>query len=339
MKMNKTYVATFVLAASIGSAWAQVPARQPQTTDSQSPASSERTQSDRARSGDVAAGQAAQQRENLQGTPQSAPGSAQRINTSVINQISRDFYKNVHIRGSKLIGWKVVDESGKDLGKISDVAIGPGGRIDALVIKVGGIIGIGEKEYTIPWSAVAVESTKDPIRVMVSRADVEKALPVEGDPLGASLTFKDQELNKRFDVEGTSSTLATPGPGTGTATIISPAKPMDEQAQQSKFTQYDRNNDGYISKNEARNDRGLNAAFGRLDSNRDNRLDESEFARFEAPAATMERSGGTQGGSRSKDSGGTGPTSDAQPGTTAVPHSQEGSDPGIHRSGGGAGSK
>lgn len=339
MKMNKAVIATFVLASSVGATATgaqETPLRQSQTNDSASQTGSERTQSNRSQPGNVAAGQAAQQRENLQGTPQSAPGSARRINADILKQTAEDFYKNVHIRGSKLVGWNVVDEAGADLGKISDVAIGSGGRIDALVVKVGGIAGIGEKEYAIPWQAISVQSTKDPLRVMVSRAEVERATPIEGDPLGGSLTFKDQQLNERFDVEGSSAKLAGTGPGTGTATVISPAKTMDEQAHRAKFNQYDRNNDGYISQGEARSDRSLNGAFGRLDNNRDRRLDESEFSRFEV----ADSAGGTQSGSgarggREADDG-MRSTSDANPGTNAVPHSQESPDPRIHGSGSGA---
>ena len=56
-----------------------------------------------------------------------------------------------------------------------------------------------------------------------------------------------------------------------------------EMTQDSKhvFSRMDANGDGFIDKDEARTNPDLAAKFNKVDSNKDKRLDEGEFARFE----------------------------------------------------------
>lgn len=60
-------------------------------------------------------------------------------------------------RGSKLIGSKVKDAAGKDIGKIEDLIFDRGGQVSYAVLSFGGLLGVGERLYAVPWSAMRLE--------------------------------------------------------------------------------------------------------------------------------------------------------------------------------------
>jgi sporulation protein YlmC with PRC-barrel domain len=58
---------------------------------------------------------------------------------------------HVHL-GSELLGMKVVSESGDSLGKIEDVVVHPGGMTSYAVLSFGGMLGMGDKLFAMPWT-------------------------------------------------------------------------------------------------------------------------------------------------------------------------------------------
>jgi sporulation protein YlmC with PRC-barrel domain len=54
----------------------------------------------------------------------------------------------------------VYDPSNHSIGKIDDVLVSESGQISALLIGVGGFLGVGEKDVAVPFSAVK-RTTKD----------------------------------------------------------------------------------------------------------------------------------------------------------------------------------
>lgn len=59
-------------------------------------------------------------------------------------------------RGSKLIGASVYGPDNASIGEINDVLIGNDGKVSAVVIGVGGFLGVGEKDVALPFDAVSV---------------------------------------------------------------------------------------------------------------------------------------------------------------------------------------
>lgn len=59
-----------------------------------------------------------------------------------------------HWRGSKLIGTTIYGPNDKQVGDINDVLVGRDGRIDYVIVGVGGFLGIGEKNVAIPFDRV-----------------------------------------------------------------------------------------------------------------------------------------------------------------------------------------
>ena len=55
----------------------------------------------------------------------------------------------------------VYDQSQNSVGKIDDVLIDKSGKITALMVGVGGFLGMGEKDVALPFSAVKSEKKND----------------------------------------------------------------------------------------------------------------------------------------------------------------------------------
>src|SRR4051812_24637227 len=65
-------------------------------------------------------------------------------------------------RGSKLVGLSVYGPNNERIGDINEVLVDRNGKVDAVVIGVGGFLGIGEKDVALPFSQVKfVDQARD----------------------------------------------------------------------------------------------------------------------------------------------------------------------------------
>lgn len=61
------------------------------------------------------------------------------------------------LRASDLLGERVYNPRGEDVGQVDDVLINRNGRVEALVIEMGGFLGIGERRVAIPPQAIRLD--------------------------------------------------------------------------------------------------------------------------------------------------------------------------------------
>jgi hypothetical protein len=83
-------------------------------------------------------------------------------------------------RASKLIGASVVGPDNKSIGDINELLVAEDGGIDAVVVGVGGFLGIGEKNVAIPFDSLSVQRQADSdeiekISVSFSKEELENA--------------------------------------------------------------------------------------------------------------------------------------------------------------------
>jgi uncharacterized protein YjbJ (UPF0337 family)/sporulation protein YlmC with PRC-barrel domain len=77
---------------------------------------------------------------------------------------------------STLIGSRVINPAGDDLGQIEDMAIDmASGRIAYAVLSFGGFLGFGSKYFALPWEALRLSSAEEAFILHVDRAVLEKA--------------------------------------------------------------------------------------------------------------------------------------------------------------------
>lgn len=95
-------------------------------------------------------------------TQPASPGSAATSPSTTTDQVA--FVQNQNStdwRGSKLIGASVYGPDNKSIGEINDVLIANDGKINAVVIGVGGFLGVGEKNVAIPFDKLQVARKAD----------------------------------------------------------------------------------------------------------------------------------------------------------------------------------
>lgn len=96
---------------------------------------------------------------------------------------NRDYLGSVPVNGahaSHLIGADVQTVNNEDIGDVSDLIIGSNGKVMAVVVSVGGFLGMGEKDVAIGWDHITRTGKTD---------DVELRVDVTRDELKAAPTF------------------------------------------------------------------------------------------------------------------------------------------------------
>jgi sporulation protein YlmC with PRC-barrel domain len=74
----------------------------------------------------------------------------------------------VGIAASRLVGAKVTNANGDNIGEIHEVLLSPEGEADALVVDVGGFLGMGEHTVTMKWTDVSIRSDDDDTLVVAT---------------------------------------------------------------------------------------------------------------------------------------------------------------------------
>lgn len=65
----------------------------------------------------------------------------------------------------RIVGTKVKDAQGKDIGEIDALVIEKDGKVSHVVIGKGGVLGVGEEKVVVPWSDVTMTADRDGDRV------------------------------------------------------------------------------------------------------------------------------------------------------------------------------
>jgi sporulation protein YlmC with PRC-barrel domain len=87
------------------------------------------------------------------------------------SQPARESWRNTQnlVESSKIIGMRIKNAEGKDIGEIDRLLIDPKtGRVGQAVIGVGGLAGIGERRVVVPWADVAANVRRDGDRMVVT---------------------------------------------------------------------------------------------------------------------------------------------------------------------------
>ena len=84
---------------------------------------------------------------------------------------------SVHaLSATTLIGDKVVNSRGDELGKIHELMIDlASGRVAYAVLSFGGFLGVGDKLFAIPWSRLVVDTVQKCVVFDVTKDQLENA--------------------------------------------------------------------------------------------------------------------------------------------------------------------
>jgi sporulation protein YlmC with PRC-barrel domain len=104
------------------------------------------------------------------------------------------------VRASRLIGTRVRNAAGESIGDINDVVLGSDGQVRAVIVGVGGFLGLGEREVAVAMDALQLQAGQSGASTVT--VDVMRE------------TLKDAP---RWTWAGETSATGSGGGGTGTA--------------------------------------------------------------------------------------------------------------------------
>jgi sporulation protein YlmC with PRC-barrel domain len=80
------------------------------------------------------------------------------------------------LAASTLAGDNVQNSAGEDLGKVDEIMIDiPSGRVAYAVLSFGGVLGMGNKLFALPWSALSVDEDEKCFVLDVDKKTLENA--------------------------------------------------------------------------------------------------------------------------------------------------------------------
>lgn len=108
------------------------------------------------------------------------PTVAERLNAGDKPEMHRGYLNVAPARGmqvSNLVGAEVSTSGDEDVGSVDEVIIDENGQIVAIVVGVGGFLGMAEKDVAIGWGHVTRSGTADDheLRIDVTREDLRSA--------------------------------------------------------------------------------------------------------------------------------------------------------------------
>lgn len=126
----------------------------------------------------VALAEKAADQEYDQQQQQSTQGDQQTGTQSPLeNQRYMDAAPTDGMQASNLIGAEVTTTGDEEVGNVSDLIIDRDGKVVAVVVSVGGFLGMGEKDVAIGWDEVSRSGTSDEreLRIDMTRDDLNSA--------------------------------------------------------------------------------------------------------------------------------------------------------------------
>lgn len=105
-------------------------------------------------------------------------------------QISR----GVTVPSDTLIGTKVRDAQGKEIGEISRLMIdAQQGKIASAIIKQGGTLGMGAKEVSVPWEGLTLQRGQNQDLVVTMQQQYLEQAPSASPPSGQEQRQQEQQ--------------------------------------------------------------------------------------------------------------------------------------------------
>jgi sporulation protein YlmC with PRC-barrel domain len=83
------------------------------------------------------------------------------------------------VESKQVIGMRVKNDQGKDVGEIEQLVVDPaGGKITHVVLGRGGMLGVGEQKVVLPWSDVKIQpdaNNRNRWLAMVDQSKIDSA--------------------------------------------------------------------------------------------------------------------------------------------------------------------
>jgi sporulation protein YlmC with PRC-barrel domain len=81
----------------------------------------------------------------------------------------------VLIAADSIVGAKIRDVNGEEIGQVKQLMLAPEGRIQYAVLALGGVLGVGGEEVAVPWQSLQVKRDKTAVIVTADRQVLTQA--------------------------------------------------------------------------------------------------------------------------------------------------------------------
>lgn len=138
-----------------------------------------------------------------------------------------DMQHENEVLANDIIGTEVQNNNGETLGSISDMILAQDGSLKAVIIGVGGFLGIGDRDVAVPWSSINVSHDQGQNLVLKLDAGREQ---LENAPEFKTAADRQAEEAARIQQQSAPAVGSTTG-GLMTPAPNNPASPAGAPAQ------------------------------------------------------------------------------------------------------------
>lgn len=78
------------------------------------------------------------------------------------------------IDAAELIGQDIENAAGEDVGEVNSVILGQDGKVEAVIVGVGGFLGLGERDVAIDWNDLSFGNNGEQIVANITREQLEQ---------------------------------------------------------------------------------------------------------------------------------------------------------------------
>jgi len=125
----------------------------------------------------------------------------------------------------KLIGRNIKNAEGETIGEIKSIYIDKGGKVDSVMVGVGGFLGVGDREVRIAWSDLRISDNGEEVAVNMTRDEL-KAKP---EYRYKSESWRGQVFTDAGPWAARPSTAGTSNAGTGNAGTNDAPRPLSDR--------------------------------------------------------------------------------------------------------------
>lgn len=87
--------------------------------------------------------------------------------------LDRDALRN-GVSAERILGMDVQGVRGESIGEVENIIVSRDGHVRAVVVDAGGILGVGETAYRIPWREVRMDRSGEHLIVPLAESDIER---------------------------------------------------------------------------------------------------------------------------------------------------------------------
>jgi sporulation protein YlmC with PRC-barrel domain len=110
--------------------------------------------------------------------PMNSPASRANTASAPAAESTGDFNAHGQMSGSALIGAKIHNDQKETVGSINDVYLDDSGKVQAVIVSVGGFLGVGAKTVAVKWDDIKYDKDGKSLMLTTSlTADALKAMP------------------------------------------------------------------------------------------------------------------------------------------------------------------